>query len=78
MQDPRQLGPELRRIREAAGLRREELAARTGLSLGTIAKLELGTRWASAQVLARILRALDVRLVLLPGATPQREAAPVR
>lgn len=54
----------LRRFREAAGLSREELAERAGITSRTIAGIELGTTKPSIETLLRLRKALSDAAVL--------------
>lgn len=53
------LGAALRTRREELGLTRATVAVRTGLSLDTIASVELGRRLPSLEALARLATALE-------------------
>jgi transcriptional regulator with XRE-family HTH domain len=72
-----ELGRQVRRLRERAGLTQEELAERIHSTQGTIARLEAGGREPAVSTLARIAAALeakvDVRLV--PLTSPRSLAA---
>ncbi len=63
----------LQRIRRAKGLRREELATRAGVSIGTIASIERGggCRMATAVKLAEALEVTVAELM----AEPAKEAS---
>jgi transcriptional regulator with XRE-family HTH domain len=54
----------LKEIRTALGESQPEFAERTGLSLGTIAKLEGGTTMPSVATLVRLRKALGDRALL--------------
>ena len=54
----------LRQIRQALGMTQPEFAAHTGLSLGTVAKLEGGTTLPSVATLVRLRRVLGDRALL--------------
>lgn len=70
------LAENLKRIREAAGFTREQLAVRAGITSSTIARIENGyihpPRLRSLQALAE---ALDVSLAQLVEDSPAPEAA---
>jgi transcriptional regulator with XRE-family HTH domain len=56
--DPKQFGPKLRELREAAGLSQKELAERSGLSQNGISHWERGDRepgWSAVLALAEAL-----------------------
>lgn len=63
------VGRNIRRLRTAAGLTQESLAAKTGLSSVYISGIERGGRNPSAVVMAELAQALgvDVRELLNPG-----------
>lgn len=63
MQDwPAVLGKNVRRIRLANGLTQEQLAVDAGIDLTYLGGIERGKRNPSLLVMARIARALSVRL----------------
>jgi transcriptional regulator with XRE-family HTH domain len=64
-----QVGPRLRELREGAGLSRPELAARVGMTRGSIRKLEAGDHAPRPETVARLAAAL--------GVTPDRLTASV-
>jgi transcriptional regulator with XRE-family HTH domain len=57
-----QVGPRLRAARHAAGLTLEEVAARPGMSVSTLSRLEAGKRQASLALLVPVTRQLGIRL----------------
>jgi transcriptional regulator with XRE-family HTH domain len=64
-----QIGPRLRAARRARGWTLEDLAARAGMSVSTLSRLESGKRQASLPLLLPLTRQLGVRLDdLLPDA----------
>jgi transcriptional regulator with XRE-family HTH domain len=65
----------LRRIRRVADLSQRDLARVTGVSSGTIAAAEAGTRGLDARTLARLAAVAGLRLALLDGRG--REVAPM-
>ena len=69
-----ELGQQVRRLREDAGLTQEELAERIHSTQGTIARLEAGGREPAVSTLARIAAALDaeVELRLVPRSSQRR------
>lgn len=58
-------GQIVRSARESAGLTREQLALRAGVSTSTIARLELADRLPKAHGLGRIAAVLDVPVASL-------------
>lgn len=72
-------GAIVRAAREAAGLRRVDLAERAGVSHSMVARLELEERLPKIAAFARIARALDLDLAELmtsSTAPPREEAEP--
>src|SRR5271169_2569657 len=66
---PSPFGAKLKAAREAAGLTQSQLAARSGLHLGAVFKLEQGKRepsWETVQRLAAVL-GVDCRAFVDPG-----------
>jgi transcriptional regulator with XRE-family HTH domain len=59
------LATALRRLREERGLPREELAYRAGISVGALARIELGHSSPSWATVAEIARALGVTMAQL-------------
>jgi transcriptional regulator with XRE-family HTH domain len=75
--DPKQFGPKLRALREAAGLSQKELAEVSGLSQNGISQWERGTRepsWGAVLALAEAL-GVDCRAFMGHG-RPKRQDAP--
>jgi transcriptional regulator with XRE-family HTH domain len=56
----RTVGNRLRMLREAAGIRQTEMAARVGISQGRVSKLELESQTPTVELVARYLDALGV------------------
>ena len=50
------------RLRRAAGLTQEELAARIGVRRGALAMWELGKSWPPAQILPALAENLDCKI----------------
>lgn len=69
-----QVGPRLRELREAAGLSRPELAARVGMTRGSIRKLEAGDHAPRPETAARLAAVLGVTADVLttPHPTPDQ------
>jgi len=61
------VGPRLRRVREARGLKLTEVAARTGISKSTLSRLENGQRRASLELLLPLTQLYRVPLDDLVG-----------
>lgn len=62
-----ELGIRVRRIREARGIRQEDLASKIGVSRSSIANIERGQQFAPVHVLLGLAEALDVEMKeLLP------------
>jgi transcriptional regulator with XRE-family HTH domain len=55
-----QLGMNLRRFREAAGLTQMELGNRSGMDMAEISRLELGKRDPRLSTIVRVAKALDL------------------
>ena len=75
------LGARIRMLRQSHRLSQEELADRTGLHPTYIAKIELGLRLPSLEVLSRLAAALGTSVASIVeameqphGSSPQREA----
>ena len=66
------LGDELRKARVAAGLTREELALRAGLSRNYVSILELDQKSPTVAVLLRLAEAMDVRASALIAAVERQ------
>lgn len=65
-----QVGPRLRAARQARGWTLDELAARAGMSVSTLSRLESGKRQASLELLLPVTRQLGIRIDdLLPSET---------
>ena len=60
------LGEQIERLRHDAGLSREALAARAGISWRTILRIEQDRETQRIQAIERTLRVLGYRLVILP------------
>ena len=73
IQDHRILGRALRQLRDQAGLRQEELAARAGIGVTYVSQLENGHRGARWHTLRRLLRALGADLHQLADAVADIE-----
>jgi transcriptional regulator with XRE-family HTH domain len=73
IQDHRILGRALRKLRDQAGLRQEELAARAGIGVTYVSQLENGHRGARWHTLRRLLRALGANLHQLADAVAEVE-----
>ena len=70
------MGERLRRLRAAAGLTQEQLAARAGVGVRTVRQLELGAvRRPQAASVQRLAEALGVDAVELTAADPEPAAA---
>lgn len=65
------LGARLRMLRQSQRLSQEELAERTGLHPTYIAKIELGVRLPSLEVLSRLAAALNTPLAGIVAAMDQ-------
>jgi transcriptional regulator with XRE-family HTH domain len=59
-------GQLIRRYREAAGLTLAEVAARTGIAVPNLSRIESGRTAVRSDTLARIAAALDARFTLEP------------
>ena len=57
----------LRTVRKAAGLKQEELAARSGISQGTISRIERGSHAPSVDTALALARALGTTVEHLFG-----------
>lgn len=69
----RHVGEQVRRLREGAGLKQEELAARVGLSRASIANVEAGKQAVPLHLFAAITEALGAELAhLLPSTSSPR------
>ncbi|BBH68234.1 XRE family transcriptional regulator [Actinoplanes sp. OR16] len=64
------IGPRLRRIRQERGLRLEDLAESTGLSVSTLSRLESGKRRPTLDLLIPLAQAHRMALDHLIGAPP--------
>jgi transcriptional regulator with XRE-family HTH domain len=62
------IGPRMRRIRQERGLRLEDLAASTGLSVSTLSRLEAGKRRPTLDLLIPLARVHQLALEHLIGA----------
>lgn len=62
-----QLGPRLKRYRQMAGMRQEDLAQKAGLSRGYITHVEGGRREPTLESLQKIVGALGINLNVLFG-----------
>lgn len=67
-------GSRLRAARETAGLSRSQLASRSGVSLRTIARVELENRMPRVEYLQALTRALDVTVADILGETNEDAA----
>jgi transcriptional regulator with XRE-family HTH domain len=67
------LGQIIGHQREVRQLRRADLATQLGVSAGTIAAWELGSRMPAADHLRRLAAALDLEPAVLAASVPQRE-----
>lgn len=68
------LGQQLRSLRKERSLSLQELASRSGISVGTISQVERGLTSASVKTLSRLASGLDVSLnSLLSNVETQRE-----
>jgi transcriptional regulator with XRE-family HTH domain len=66
-----QLGINLRRFREAAGLTQMELGNRTGMDMAEISRLELGKRDPRLSTIVRVAAALQLTAAeLVHGVVP--------
>lgn len=76
----RHVGGQVRRLREGAGLRQEELAARVGLSRASIANVEAGKQAVPLHLFAAITEALGVEMahLLPPTRSPRGEGTKLR
>jgi transcriptional regulator with XRE-family HTH domain len=72
-QDHQILGRALRELRDQAGLKQEDLAARSGIGVTYISQLENGHRGARWHTLRRLLRALGADLHQLADAIAEVE-----
>lgn len=63
MEPKEQLGANLRRLRQEAGITQMELALRIGMDTAEISRLELGNRDPRLSTLARVARGLDRTVV---------------
>lgn len=63
----RRLAMKLKQHRKARGLTQTELAAKVGLSLGYIARLEIGMHDPPLSTLAKLAKALKVTVAELVG-----------
>jgi transcriptional regulator with XRE-family HTH domain len=72
-QDHRAFGRALRELRSRAGLTQEELAARVGIGVAYVSRLENGHRGARWHTVMRLLRALDATLADLGDAIDRVE-----
>lgn len=70
------LGAVLRGLRERKGRTREATAARAGLTMGALARIELGHSAPAFDTVRRVARALGVTLVELVVAIEAAEGAP--
>jgi len=61
------LAMRLKRLREERGLTQEQLAKRSGMSHGYLARLEIGMHDPSLSTLAKLARALRVTVAELVG-----------
>ncbi len=68
-------GQVVRKAREGRGLSRPTLADRAGVSISTVARLELNDRLPSARALARIARVVGVDLDALLDMSEAEEPA---
>lgn len=64
------IGARARRLREDRGLTREQLAARSGVSTSTVARLELGTGLPGTAAILQIASALNVNVAELLEPSP--------
>jgi transcriptional regulator with XRE-family HTH domain len=62
--DPRSLGAALTHFREASGTTQDALARRSGLHRPYLSKLETGKATSQTERLFRVMRRLDLELVL--------------
>lgn len=69
-----EIGKEIKEAREKAGMSREELALRLGVSYWTIAKYETGERTPDAPMLKKISKVLKVSIDHLVGNIPQQDS----
>ncbi|GAA1853038.1 helix-turn-helix domain-containing protein [Microbacterium koreense] len=74
------VGPRLRAARQAKGLRLEDVAAKAGMSVSTLSRLESGKRQASLELLVPLTRQLGVRIddLVRPDADPRVRRPAVR
>ena len=69
-----ELGRRLIQARRAAGLRREDVAARTGLSFGTVRNMEIGRHSTTVDTLDRVCDVLGISLTELFAEDPAQGA----
>ena len=76
----RHVGGQVRGLREGAGLKQEELAARVGLSRASIANVEAGKQAVPLHLFAAITGALgaDMADLLPPSQSPVGDSARLR
>ncbi|GAA1937858.1 XRE family transcriptional regulator [Microbacterium aoyamense] len=74
------VGPRLRAARQDRGLTLEDVAARAGMSVSTLSRLESGKRQASLELLVPLTRLLGIRLddLVRPDAVDPRVRRPAR
>jgi transcriptional regulator with XRE-family HTH domain len=77
-EDHRTFGRALRQLRRDAGLTQQELAARVGIGVEYVSRLENGHRGARWHTVMRLLRALDATLADLGKAIDQLDQPPER
>ncbi len=65
MTDWKRRGMKLKRIRERRGWTQAELAGKVGVARVTVARLEIGNRRPSLQLLERLSKALKVKVAEL-------------